>query len=1353
MKVINRTISTVFIILCNLVFLFPLYASPFYDELHLLSMKDGLADNIIISIFQDRDGFMWFGSNNGLSKYDGVQVRNFNLKNERLKVYSIKETTDTKLWIIANGNLCCFDREKENFISTTFKESDKTILASKVQIINDSLFWVINRNILFQVKRKDITDKFGNLVKVEFNVEKMLSNLIDKQTNFLEFCFSTDRRYLYLATDDDTRILIFDTLSNSLIFNKKISHIKDVSITSIFADNEYIWLSSMKGGVFRFHISTQHTEQFLYNSDFKSSMLSHTDAYDIIAVGNSYLAVTWNGYTLFTPDENDSSKMLAKVYDNVSFMQYRNLETRMISSFYNSSGVLWIGTRGGGAIALDLRQKFYRRYDFNSHNAIGGQVSDRDGRIWLATFHKGIMRSDEPFTKSGRLHFSSVKKGTPVLCAIKDSKDNLWFGNSQGEIISYEWISQSFKTYSLEIAGKRIETYIKTLFIDKNNRFWIGTDMGLFLFNQDTKQFEIVPLDVLQKEEPIIFSISEDTRNCIWLGTNRGVLRLEGHGDQSLRLTKGYEERGRINSRVVNCLLAASDGAIYVGYTDGFGVISLGEEKMSYFYTTKSGLCNDNISCIIEDSERCIWLGNLSGISRYSRHQHLFYNYYISGSNVSAMLLNKTLFFGNNNSLTYFEPDKITPLSINCRVRFIGLEVNNKLVNIGEAINDQIILMKNISYVDKIELKNENRDFSLCFSRLDYSEEQHKYMYRLYPYQQDWLVTSGGKVAYTNLSAGDYTFEVKALYPDSVEGEVTSLQITIFPHWRQTLAFRLFLLLCVVLFIGYIVYWLWRRQYRIERILALKNEIFMSNMERDKEKQIRAERENFFTKSAHELRTPLTLILSPLQGILKKLAPADNLYEPLSIVYRSCLSLSNLVNHLLYVQKIDAGMVKLKLSEWDIAEIIRKQADSFRQIALVKECNFAINLESESVNLWIDVNQMESVIRNLLSNAFKYTPRRGCITLSLSRKKIDGRGYCLIAVSDNGPGIPENMQEGVFDSFVTVGQHFSTSVGVGLHIVKHTIDMHHGYVTLDSHIGKGTCFTLYILEGVAHFANDDCDWVTYKPANENLMEENWALPLPVNERGTLGGKPTLLIVEDNEDMRGYLCRLFREQYVVIESSDGKEGLEMARKYIPQLIISDVMMPMMDGFEFCRGIRDDITIFHIPIILLTARTEDEDHLRSLRLGADDFMMKPFDEDVLREKVKNLIGQREQLRLLYTQTLMLQPTSPEKKEDTFMHEVILIIEKNLANESFSVKMLAEMLNMSQPTLYRKMKQSTPLSILEVIRGVRLSKAASLIMEKKYSLLDITEMVGFESVTVLRKHFVAQFGVLPSRYGKDK
>lgn len=1355
----NRTsyiVFTAFVIIYNIVILSPLHASFFYDDLHQLNMKDGLPDNIIVSIFQDSDGFMWFGSYNGLSKYDGMRVKNYNLENDRLVVSSIKETSDRKLWIVGNNALYCLDRQRDDFIPVTFKEKVQWGSLSDVQIVNDSLFWGIGDNRLLRMKRRNIRDGHGNLAKIEFDVEKAFSNLIGKQYEFLKLGMSVDRRYLYLVTND-ARLLFFDTVSNHVTLNKKISYLKETAVTSIISVGEYIWISSIVGGVIRYHVPTQHLEQFLYDTDSKLSALSHTDAYDIVPISNrSYLAVTWNGYTTYTPDENNPSKIVPKIYNHTSFGQYRNLETRMISSFFDSNGVLWIGTRGGGVYYWDLKRRFYKQYSFDQPNEIRAQVSDCDNRIWLATFHKGIMRSDKPFTKGQPLSFSTIRAGAPVSCAMKDSHSDLWFGNIRGELICYKRDSKSFHVYPIVVSGEPLNVAVNSLFIDSRRRFWIGTKAGLFLFNSRTKEYKRVSLRASPEErEPSVSSICEDKKQNIWIGTDIGVLRLEGGDNRTLVVSRGYEEKAKVDARSVNALIVSSGGIIYVGYAKGFGIVFADMDQLSYFYTAKDGLCNDNISSIIEDAEGHIWLGNVSGISRYSNHKHLFYNYYISGNNRSVMLLDKTLFWGNNKSLTYFNPAMIAS-SFNNKVSFIGLEVNNKLINAGEKVNDQMVLTENISYTEEVQLEYMNRDFALLFSNLNYSEEQQKYAYRLYPYQREWLVTEARAVPYTNLSAGDYTFEVRVLYPDNQEGKVSSMHIVILPHWSQTFIFYFFVFLSISSGIGYVVYRMWCKQRRLKKLLELEHELFVVNMEREKEKQLRNERTNFFTRAAHELRTPLTLILSPLQGILSKLTSSDKLYEPLSIVYRNSLSLSTLVNHLLYVQKIEAGMVRLQLSEWDMAKIVRKQADFFKQMALVRECDFIVSLNVESASLCMDVEKMESAICNLLSNAFKYTPRKGRIELSLSRKEIEGKGFCLVAVSDNGIGIPENLQHTVFDSFITLGsQHISTSMGVGLHIVKHTMDLHHGYVTLDSLVGEGACFVLYILEGCAHFTEDDCDWIAYEPANEEVVEVVKAEPLPVDKSEKKSdNKQLLLIIEDNEDMRDYLCSLFREQYTVIEASDGKEGVDKAEEYVPQLIISDIMMPVMDGFECCKEIRENRKTCCIPIILLTAKTEDEDRIRGLRLGVDDFMMKPFNAEVLREKAKNLIEQRERLKLLYTKTLMLnsKPVKEEEKDD-FMSGVIQIIESNLTNGNFGVKMLGDMLNMSQPTLYRRIKQSTDLSILEVIRGVRLSKAAALIMEQKYSLLDITEMVGFESVTVLRKHFVAQFGVLPSKYAKDK
>lgn len=1331
--------------------------SLFNNELYQLTMKDGLADNIVLSIFQDIDGFMWFGTRYGISRYDGNQIQNFNVKGGSLEVSKIRETSDGRLWFLSKGKLHCFDRKTEGFVPVVSNEC--TYYLKDLLIANDSVFWVLKDKELLCIKRSMKTEN-------TFSIEEKVSNLISDNV-LTNFCFSKDRKLLYLVTWN-CRLIVFDVASGKVLYNQKLQLDSRAQATAIFSDNkEYVWISTLSGGVIRFHIPTRHVEQFVYKEGEEVVGLSHIDAYDIIGMNNgSYFSVTWNGFTFFHPDEKDASKLISQVYTNRSFPAYRSLETRMISSYFDPNGVLWMGTRGGGVLYVDFREQFFEKTSFQHHNEIRAQLSDDEHRIWLGTFHGGIMRSGTPYLNSTQLHFSTVynDKNIPVSSATKDTDKNLWFGNSKGELIEYNWKGKSFTTYPLIVAGRRLEYDITSLLVDNRQRFWVGTNGGLFLFDRLTKAFKKVVLKLSQKEMPhSISAMDEDEEHCIWLGTDLGVFRLEGDDVNSLVVSKGYEERAGVDTRNVKALLASSDGSVYVGYGRGLGIIPPKEDRIVDYFTVKDGLCDDDISCVVEDADGCIWLGNLSGVSRYSRHQHLFYNYYISGSNRSGMLFGRTLFWGNNKSLTYFNPEKIFSYPKTDKVYFVGLEINNRPVHIREDVNGQIILHGNISYLDEIELKHGNRNFSLVFNNLSYSRETQKYAYRLYPYQREWTVTENKMVSYMNLPSDDYTFEVKPVYPDNVEGKVAAMRVKVLPHWSQTWYFRSLMILCFFGILNYMVRWWLRRQRRLERVLKLEHEIFVAHSERDKEKQIREERERFFTNAAHELRTPLTLILSPLQGVLKQMLPSDKLYESLAIMNKNCASLHKLVDRLLYVRKMETGMVKLHLSEWNIAEIVRQQAATFKQMAMMRNCEFVVQMEVERLNLWIDVEKIESVVSNLLSNAFKYTPQNGKVVLSLSSARLDGKGFAVISVKDNGIGIPEQEQKNIFNSFVTGGkvqQQATTSVGVGLYIVKCTMDMHYGRVVVESHVDEGSCFTLYIPEGNEHFVKDTCEYTDYQPFNEKTVGDiGYGTALEASDGEvevirTNEKKQTLLVIEDNEDMRKYVCSLFHGSYVVVEAVNGEEGIRIAQECAPHLIISDIMMPVMDGFECCRQLRKNLKTAHIPIIMLTAKAEDGDRIQGLQLGIDDYMMKPFNPDLLVERVKNLLFQRERLKSLYTKALMLKanPEGETEEKELFMQEVIHIIEENLSNESFSVPQLADRLNMSQPTLYRKIRQRTNLSILEVIRGVRMTKAAALILEKKYILADVASQVGFDSLAAFRKHFVEQFGVLPSKYGME-
>lgn len=1372
-RTVRYTVLVLIAIINSLVITTSLYAVLPYNELHQLNMSNGLVDNIITCIYQDQDRFMWFGSSNGLSRYDGKQIRNFSVDNARMYVSDIKETSDDKLWVIANEYLYCFDRRKEKFVLPSFQDGKKAISVSAMEITGDSLFWIVKGGQLQCLKRHYKLVK-GDL-QIEMTVEAGYPFFLDEGESFSNLCASQDGHFLYLVTDKGN-LLFFDKIAGKVVRKFKYSINPSANATTIMSEGEYIWVSSIVGGVTRLHIPTGKSDYYQYNEDARLSSLSHSDAYGVVALDNdSYIAVTWNGYTLLAPEENDPSKLLATPYTNTSFLQYRNVETRMISVYYDKEGILWIGTRGGGIVYFDFRQHSYMQYHSKKHNEISAQVADKDGRIWLGTYHEGIMRSDQPYAKSRPLNFSPVgnQKEVPVFCAIKDSCSNLWFGNASGNLICYDWSSDSFHIYPLNYLGKKVNSYIVALMIDSRYRFWVCTSAGLYLFDHQTGHFELFSLREALKEdaEPWVTAICEDKQRNIWIGTAKGIVRLSQVNVRPFKMVHGYEEKENIGARVVSALLTGTDGTVYVGYKNGFGIIPVGEDRITSFYTVKDGLCNDCIDCIVEDEKKRIWLGSISGISRYSRQQHVFYNYYISSSNKSVMLFKNTLFWGNNKSLTYFEPEILTSATIASKTLLTGLEVDNKQINIGEKIKGQVVLDSNIASIDHLELVNANRDFSLLFNNLAFSKDLQKYSYRLYPYQKDWIVSEAGKVSFTNLSAGYYIFEVKTLFPNNTEGDVTALPITILPHWSQTVWFRLLLIFSVLFLVGYIFYSLLRRQHRFKKMIQLKHELTIANLERNAERHIREERENFFMNAAHELRTPLTLILAPIHDIMKSITPSDNWFDSFSRLHKNCLSLQTLVDRLLYVQKIEGGMIKLHLSESDIKEIVSRVANPFLQMAMVKKREFLVQVDTVPLYLWVDVAKIESAVQNLLSNAFKYTSQNGRIELAVSEAEIDGRPYCLVTVSDNGVGIPDDLQQHVFDSFVTGKRipQYSTSIGLGLHIVKHTMGLHHGFVTLTSRVGEGSRFVLHIPVGLSHFVPGEYEMVPdsvkgdlleectteERPMEEVIAEKNETMEETVNR--VKNNKEFLLIIEDHDEMREYLCSLFKEDYNVIEAGNGEEGVAMADKYIPKLIISDIMMPVKDGFECSREIRENKRTFHIPVIFLTAKAEDADRLKSLQIGVDDYIMKPFNPELLKEKVKALIEQRDLLRKLYAKTLMLDEEvleSSEDVQDVFMPKMLQIIEENLSNRNFTIKVLTDQLNMSQPTLYRKVKQKTGLSIIEVIHGVRMSKAASIIMSRRYSsLTEVAEMVGYDSMISFRKQFVAQFGVLPSKYMEEK
>lgn len=1321
--------------------------SFFEKDIRILTMQNGLADNTVSCIHKDKDGFMWFGTDNGLSRYDGKNIRNFGLDELYMKVSHIRETENNQLWLVANGQIYCFDRRMEQYIPVSLNE--KCTGVQDILLQKNNSLWVISDETLYLISIDYRKDPDENITRVDLRVEMEFTDLIGSGTNYTAMCQSPEG-LIYIATDWGN-IVTFDPVSYHVIDKGDLPKVNKVHVHRLLYADGYVWLSTWANGAIRYNPESGVYDQYTYKPEDKDKTLSHWDVYQMVPMGNGrLLAATWNGYTILVPEKEDSTQYTTEVYNNTASQLHRNLETRMISAYYDPEGIMWIGTQGGGVYASDLRKQFYRRFHQETHNEICGMATDKKDRIWLASFHKGILKSTEAFDPQGRLSFEPVSVGTgnTVLCVATDRDGDLWFGNNQSELIWYNSDNESFTVYPIRIPGKPGWTgSVWYILCDGEDRLWLGTTNGLLLFNPVTKLFSYYPVS-----PGTIRVIAEVPGECLWLGTTDGLKKFIFQNEM---LRSGFEQDANIPAKDARSLFASTDGNLYIGYADGFGVMEIGTDSIGSFYTTHNGLSNNFIGCISEDSQGHLWIGSNSSICRYSKHQKLFYNYYISGNNRSVLHYKDFLFWGNNKNITYFLPEEVmNDQPEQNKVVITQLDVDNKPVLIGQKINDQVILQEGIPYTNELTLNASNNNFSLMFSNLTYSEELQKYSYRLAPGQSEWLVAGEGeRISYANLPAGEYLFEVRSISSDGSNGDTTSLTINILPYWYETIWFRLL----VFAFAVFIVYYLMRRvkkeQIRLTQEERLKHELFVSNLEREKEKQISRERENFFTNVSHELRTPLTLILSPLQELLQTERLSQTLQNKLSLVYNNATSLSTLVNQLLYVQKIEAGMVQLHLSKVDIVALVRKVMASFLQMAEIKSTEYVLDSGISSLTLWIDAGKIESALKNLLSNAFKYTPNDGIIRVSLEEKEVDGKMFCLLSVLDNGPGIAEDLQERIFDSFIT-GKNdpsFSTRMGIGLRIVKNTMDLHHGQVLLDSSPGKGSRFTLYLPLGKDHFREDEYEWIE---DIRKTKEEELFYTTQKEEKDTkvTSGKK-LLIIEDNDEIRSYIYSLFCKDYQVLEAHDGEDGIKIATEEIPDLIISDIMMPVKDGFACIQEIRQQLATAHIPVIMLTAKAEEEDLLKSTRIGVDDYIMKPFNPEVLKAKVENLIRLREQLKRIYTKTLMLKHTEerPDDEEaaDPFMQQVIGIVEANLTNPDFSAKSLASLLNLSQPTLYRKMKQQSNLSIIEVIRSIRISKAASLIMQKKYSVQEVAEMVGYNDITTFRKHFTKQFGVSPSRY----
>lgn len=802
--------------------------SPFYTNhtnFKQLTIQDGLKDNTVLSIHKDSKGIMWLGTSTGLSKYDGNHFTNYTLDQYfSMNVRKIEEDSRHILYLQTNDWITYMDCKDENTgrLHTLVKNKDYQV--TDFLLLNDSTLFACDNQTLssFRIMLDQNGHPFSKL-------EKVYPFEMAKGERFMKFCITNNRRKIYLVTNS-ARVLLLEISTGRVLKQKRLLTTKhEFGASSVVCHNGKLFISSMLHGIFIMDTSLENLSHIANQQNIFPTHLSHNDVYNIIPISDSsILATTWYGYTMLLADNNIPGGWTTEIRTSEPTWQSLNFEARMISSYYDPHGFLWIGTHGGGVLVSDWKWNFIKQYNFKEDNEVESIIIDDEKRIYLSTYEQGIFYTPPLYDLKdfGLRELSQTDRKT-VLCSMKDKDGNIWFGYKNGMLVFYSPQKKEVQKYNVT------DTPINVLFTDSKKNFWIGTENGLFLYDCDKKKKKEVKL---KQTVNCVFDIAEDNEGNLWIATSLGLLKLN-YANNKQHIQHFPTNKHTYTAQTV---LAAKDGTVYVGYQNGLGIVAHGETTVKQVFTTMDGLGSNWINCLLEDKQGYIWIGTNSGFSCYDKSINQFYNYYASGSSRSVALWGDMLCWGGNKHLLFFSPQQaINTFKANTKNPIIitGIEVNNKPLIPGKPVNGQMVLTKTAEYTDYISLSHKNRDFALSFSNSPYPTAQ-KYVYRLIPYQNEWIeCNSKEKISYANLLPGNYTFQIKNQKAVKEE-DITSLKINIQPHWTQTWMFRFFVLLVIIGGIYYSIFTIKRKHQRDQLIAELEHGIAIYKLQHQQADQL-----------------------------------------------------------------------------------------------------------------------------------------------------------------------------------------------------------------------------------------------------------------------------------------------------------------------------------------------------------------------------------------------------------------------------------------------------------------------------------------------------------------------------------
>lgn len=1436
------------------------------------SSEQGLSQNSIMNMAQDKNGNLWFATWDGINRFNGYDFKVYKasmenqlaLANNRVdfirvddynriwlqtydgQIFRLDQTTEKfeqvplgnerceYLRTLSNGNFWLL-LKGDGAIRVKTNPDDLTLTPTSYAVGNENggdrtrvmdvyldpkgQEWLLTKNGLLKIKEEQSTSYFAQSEKRKGSSSQAFYSACC-MNDTVYFASDKGRVWCYSLRDDifklweiplEDKIVSIKQLNNELLIatetqgvllhnpftgNNQLFGRKNVpgfpadAIHSVFVDSKHVaWFEMTDWGkVMRYDSDKKDFKIFQKNVEPQGADRSYPAFHICEDTINGNLWVHPQGGGLSWYDR--VADELIPFYNDPLSSTWK-FSNKLHSMLVDKQGNLWFCTHSKGLEKAAFYGRQFSMYPKNNGNdydlnaqTVRSLFEDDKHRIWMGKRDGRIEIYDGMFNYQGYLTASGTiaKSGTPLdgvaYHIMQDSKGDIWVATKGRGVIHLHPQGERFEVTYYEHDPDDIYSLshnsVYWLHEDKNHRIWVATFGGGLNYMEKSADGDYVFINSRNnlKGFPIeqcyrLRHVTSDSKGNIWVGSSDGVLRFKENFKSPESIEFHHYVLDPTNSKSlstnnVHHILCTKSGDVYVAtFGGGLNKVERMDEdgNVSFkIYTKEDGLHSDILLSLEEDADGNLWMSTESGLSKFLVEEQRFENYNERDfdkkirfeESTSFCFCNQSVGFGTASGVLYFSPSGIDKSHYIPPIYLSDLKIANKEVPLGEPGS---ALAKALNETDHLVLSHEQNFITVSYAALDFVyPENIRYAFFLDGFDEEWIYVDRQRSAtYTNLQAGDYTFRVRSTNSDGVwVDNERMLKVTIRPSfWETPLAIVGYIVVTtlIILIVVYILFTIYR----------LKNEVSV-------EQQVSDIKLRFFTDISHELRTPLTLIAGPIEFILKHEKLPEEIRPQLQVVERNTDRMLRLVNQILDFRKIQKNKMKLRVEKIDAVPFVRRIMDNFDGLAEDHHIDFVFESETPSLPLWVDVDKLEKIVFNLLSNAFKYTPQGKMITLFVH----ENENTVAIGVQDQGIGIPENKKASIFvrfENLIDKNLFNQQSTGIGLSLVKELVELHKAAIKVDSKVGEGSCFTIEFLKGNEHYGTD-VEWIVSDDVE--VKDATNRSDLELNEEETITNeheRKVLLLVEDNLELRFFLRSIFASQYDVMEATNGVEGLEKAKKFIPDVIISDIMMPEKDGIAMTKELRENLSTSHIPIILLTAKTDLESKLQGMEEGADDYITKPFSATYLKAKVENLMVRRSRLQHLYRANLMneevpldeedKQESSPEmsQQDRKFMDNLLEMMEKNMDNGDLVVDDLVREAAVSRSVFFKKLKTLTGMAPIEFIREMRVKRAAQLIETGNYSMTQIAYMVGINDPRYFSKCFKQYYGMTPTEYKETK